>query len=262
MTAIRTLAVSGAAFAAAVLCLAPAARAQLFESGLGSETLNGAAPYGNPIRDDRTYVHAFFNQFEGRIGRGSQFRWDGQGWIGGDYNKIWVKSEGRYNPGNRGRTSDGDQEFLYDRPVARFLDVQAGVRVDLDSGTTRTWAALGVQALVLNNFDLELTGYASDGGHLAAKLNASYDAYLTQRLVLEPQIEVNAYSALDRGRGIGGGLSDLDAGLRLRYDITRQVAPYLGVSWQRTLGGTEGLAREAGGRISDWRALVGLWWWF
>ena len=238
------------------------AQAQLFGTGLGSDTLQGAAPYGNPIHDDRTYIHAYFQQLEGRFAGDSYLRWDGQAWAGDDYNKVWLKSEGRYNQDGRGRMTDGDHELLYDRPISRFFDVQAGVRVDLDSGTTRTWAALGVQALLINYFDLEATLYASDGGHYAAKINASYDTYLTQRLVLQPQIEINMYSALDRGRGIGGGISDVDTGLRLRYDITRQIAPYVGIAYQRTLGGTEGLTRQSGGKINDWRGLAGLWVWF
>ena len=122
--------ISPAVAVAALAFGAPAARAQLFDksaffgSGLGSDTLQGAAPYGNPILDNRVYVHGFFDQLEGRIGDGTYLRWDGQAWIGNDYNKVWLKSEGRYNPGNRGRMEDGDHELLYDRSVSRYFDVQ------------------------------------------------------------------------------------------------------------------------------------------
>lgn len=177
-------------------------KSQFFGSGLGSDTLNGAAPYGNPITDNRVYIHGFFNQLEGRIGDGTYLRWDGQAWIGNDYNKIWLKSEGRYNPGNRGRMEDGDHELLYDRPINEYFDVQAGVRVDLDSARTRTWAALGVQGLAIGFWNVEATMYASDNGHYALRTNASYDLYLTQRLVLQPQFETNWYTKEDRGRGV------------------------------------------------------------
>lgn len=257
------------AAAAALLAFgASTARAQLFDkseffgSGLGSDTLQGAAPYGNPIADNRVYIHGFFDQLEGRIGDGTYFRWDGQAWIGNDYNKIWLKSEGRYNPGNRGRMEDGDHELLYDRPVSRYFDVQAGVRVDLDSSTTRTWAALGVQGLAIGFWNVEATAYASDNGHFALRTNASYDLYLTQRVVLQPQFETNWYTKEDRSRGIGAGLSDIDMGLRLRYDITRKFAPYVGVAYQRWFGGTESLRRERGDKINDVRFLVGLRTWF
>lgn len=257
------------ACAAVVALVAPSARAQLvgdrgriFGSGLGTETLQGASPYGNLIPDDRTYVHAYFNQLEGRLANGQYFRWDGQAWIGDDYNKLWLKTEGRYNPNNKGRMEDGDHELLYDRPVSRYFDVQAGVRVDLDSGTTRTWAALGVQGLAIGFWNVEATAYASDRGHYALRTNASYDLYLAQRLVLQPQFETNWYTKEDRGRGIGAGLSDIDIGLRLRYDVARKLSPYVGVAYQRRFGGTESLTREQGGRVNDVRFLLGLRTWF
>lgn len=244
------------------------ARAQLFDkseffgSGLGKDTLNGAAPYGNPIADNRVYIHGYFDQLEGRLGDGQYLRWDGQAWIGNDYNKVWLKSEGRYNPGNRGRMEDGDHELLYDRPIDQYFDVQAGVRVDLDSSRTRTWAALGLQGLSIGFWNVEATVYASDTGHYALRTNASYDLYLTQRLILQPQFETNWYTKEDRARGVGAGLSDIDAGLRLRYDFTRKLAPYIGVAYQRWFGGTEGFRREDRQKINDVRFLVGLRTWF
>lgn len=254
-----------AAMAVAILVLtALPARAQLLGSGLGSDTLHGAAPYGNPIRDDRLYAHGILNQFEGRAngGDGTYFRWDGQAWAGTDYNRLWLKSEGRYNVNGKGRTSDGDHEVLYSRSVSTYFDVQAGVRYDLDDGTGRTWAALGIQGLVIDFWNLEATAYASDDGHYALKTNASYDLYVTQRLVLQPQFETNWYTKEDRGRGIGAGLSDIDMGLRLRYEFSRKVAPYIGVSYQRRFGGTESLTREQGGHVNDVRFLFGLRLWY
>lgn len=237
-------------------------RSQFFGSGLGSDTLHGAAPFGSPIPDDRVYIHGYFDQLEGRFGSGDYLRWDGQGWIGNDHNKLWLKSEGRFNPNNRGRMEDGDHEALYDRPINTFLDLQAGVRVDLDSNRTRTWAALGVQGLSIGFWNVEATVYASTNAHYALRTNASYDLYLTQRLVLQPQFETNWYTKEDRPRGIGAGLSDIDMGLRIRYDITRKLSPYIGVAYQRRFGGTEGLTRESGGKVNDVRFLLGLRTWF
>ncbi len=245
------------------LLLASPVQAQLLGTGLGSSTLQGAAPYGNPITDSRVYIHGWFDQLEGRLnGNGQYLRWDGQGWIGNDYNKLWVKSEGRYGVDGRGRMSDGDQEVLYDRPVSEFFDVQAGVRYDLDSLRGRTWAALGLQGLAIGFWNVEATVYASDGGHYALRTNASYDLYLTQRLVLQPQFETNWYTATDRPRRIGAGLSDIDMGLRLRYELSRKFAPYVGVSYQRQFGGTSGLVREDGGYVNDVRFLFGVRTWF
>ncbi len=195
----RRLALLGA------LLLPGMAQAQLFGGGLGTDTLHGAAPFGNPIADDRVYIHGFFDQLEGRLGNGSYFRWDGQAWIGNDYNKLWLKSEGRYDVDRKGTMTDGDHELLYDRPVSTYFDVQGGIRVDLDSLKTRTWAALGIQGLAIDFWKIEATLYASDGGHFALKTNASYDLLLTQRLILQPQFETNWYTKTDPGRRIGSG---------------------------------------------------------
>ncbi len=256
MTATGRLSAAGGAALFALSAMP--ARAQVVGTGLGADTLNGAAPYGNPIPDERVYIHGILNQFEGRVGNGNYLRWDGQAWAGTDYNRIWLKSEGRYNVNERSRTSDGDHELLYDRPFSRYFDVQAGVRYDLDSGTGRTWAALGIQGLAIDFWNLEVTAYASNQGHYALKTNASYDLYVTQRLVLQPQFETNWYTKENRGRGVDAGLSDIDMGLRMRYEITRKFAPYVGVAYQRFFGGTEGLVREQGGRVNDVRFLFGI----
>ena len=256
--------VVAAALAALLGLMASPTRAQtLGSSGLGTDTLQGAAPYGNPIRDTRVYIHGLFSQLEDRSnGHGSYLRWDGTAWAGNDWNKIYLKSEGRYNADGRGQMTDGLHQLLYARPVSRYFDVQAGVRLDLDNGTTRTWAALGVQGLAIDFWNVSAAVYASDQGHYAFRANAYYDLYLTQRLALQPQIETNWYTKADRGRGIGAGVSDIDAGLRLRYEFSRKFAPYVGVTYQRRFGGTESLTREQGGRVNDLRAVFGLYTWF
>ncbi len=246
----------------AALLVPGMAQAQLFGGGLDTDTLHGAAPFGNPIADDRVYIHGFFDQLEGRLGNGSYLRWDGQGWIGNDYNKLWLKSEGRYDVDRKGTMTDGDHELLYDRPVSTYFDVQGGVRVDLDSLKTRTWAALGIEGLALDFWRVEATLYASDGGHFALKTNASYDLLLTQRLILQPQFETNWYTKTDPGRRIGSGLSDIDMGLRLRYEFSRKLAPYIGVAYQRSFGGTSSYTREDGGHANDLRFLAGMRVWF
>jgi copper resistance protein B len=212
--------------AALLLVLAGTAEAQ----NSGASTLQVAMPkIGEgtdegvampPVMDNGIYGHAALDQFEGRIGGGQNaFRWDGQGWIGTDYDKLWLKSEGFAR--GRGGVDDGRHELLYDRATSTFLDLQAGVRTDWDSGTGRTWAALGVQGLAPLFFDYEATAYLSDRGHAAVRLAASYDLLITQRLILQPEAELNFYSKADPGRKVGAGLSDIDAGLRLRYEISR-----------------------------------------
>ena len=198
-----------------------------------------------PVMDDTIFTHVLLEQAEDRWnGRNHEFRYDGQGWAGTDYNKLWVKSEGTVT--NRGAFSDGQHEVLYDRAVSTYFDVQAGARVDLDNARTRTWAALGIQGLSLYFFDVEATVYASDTGHYAARLKGSYDLLITNRLILQPEAEMNFYTKSDPARRTGSGLSDIDAGLRLRYELSRKLAPYIGVSYTGFFGQSDTFARRDG----------------
>jgi copper resistance protein B len=240
-----------------------AACALLTATGTGAQTPgadpNVAAPFGQPIEDRRIYLHGFLDEFEARISGDKSFRWDGQAWIGTDRNRLWLKSEGEVT---NGTVSDGIQEILYARAITPYFDLQTGVRLDLDSGPARAWGAFGIQGLVPYFFNLELTGYVRDGGHFAARVVASYDLLLTQRLILQPQAELNVYSKSDRARAIGSGPADLDAGLRLRYEVWRQMAPYVGVVYERKFGDTATFARRQGEKTSDVRFTFGVrsWW--
>lgn len=218
-----------------------------------------AAPFGSPVQDQRIYWHGLFDQFEARIGTDTSFRWDGEAWAGTDTNRIWFKSEGTVTNGTVG---DGSHQVLYGRPITPYFDVQAGIRYDIDSDPSRGWAALGIQGLAPQWFDVAVTVYASDSGHFAARLEALYELLLTNRLILEPQIELNFYSKSDPRRGTGSGLSDLDAGLRLRYEFTRKFAPYIGVVFENEFGGSADFARSRGETVDDVRFTVGIRYWF
>ena len=214
-----------------------------------------------PMMDNGIVTHAILDQFEGRIGGGQNaFRWEGQGWIGTDYDKLWLKSEGFAR--GKGGVEDGRHELLYDRAISTFVDLQAGVRTDLDSGTGRTWAALGVQGLAPLFFDYEATAYLSDSGHAALRLAASYDLLITQSLILQPEAEINFYSKADPGRKVGTGLSNIDAGVRLRYEISRKFAPYVGVAYVGRFGQTANLARRDGDAATAVQFLFGIRSWF
>ena len=249
---------------AAVLAgLATAAAAQTPAATDRPAALPGMSPGDavQPVYDQEIFAHGMFSQLEGRWnGSNTQFRWEGQGWVGTDLDKLWIKSEGTLL--SNGTLDDGQHQFLYSRAVTTYFDLQAGLRSDIDSRPTRNWGALGIQGLAPYFFDLELTGYASDEGHLAAKLEASYDLLLTQRLILQPQIEVNLYSKADPSRMVGAGFSDIDTGLRLRYEIDRKFAPYLGVVYEGKFGQTANFARRAGESTGDVRIAFGVRVWF
>jgi len=213
-----------------------------------------------PVMDQGIYAHAIFNQLEARWnGSNTEFRWEGQGWAGTDYDKLWIKSEGTLS---KGAVDDGQDQFLYSRAITTYFDLQGGLRSDIDSRPTRNWAAFGIQGLAPYFFDLEVTGFVSGEGHLAAKLEASYDVLMTQRLILQPQIELNVYSKADPARLVGAGFSDIDTGLRLRYEFSRKFAPYLGVVYQGKFGQTAIFARQAGESTGDFRFVFGIRAWF
>lgn len=184
--------------------------------------------------------------------------WDAQAWYGGDYNKFWLKTEGARA---RDETA-GSTELLWDRVIARWWDVQAGIRHDFGAGPSRNWAAFGVQGLAPYWFEIEATVYAGEAGRSAARLVGEYELLLTQRWILQPKLELNAYGQRDVANGIGSGLSEAEAGVRLRYEIRREFAPYVGVAWARRLGGTADLARAAGEDVSDVQFVAGLRIWF
>jgi copper resistance protein B len=247
--------------AAALVAIVTAAAAEMppaNERPASGMELGGAM---QPVMDPEIFAYLVFNELEGRWnGSNSEFRWEGQGWVGTDYDKLWIKSEGTLQ-GN-GTLDDGQQQFLYSRAITTYFDLQGGLRSDIDSRPTRNWAALGIQGLAPYFFDVELTGFVSGQGHLAAKLEASYDLLLTQRLILQPQVEVNLYSKADSARMTGAGFSDIDTGLRLRYEFSRKFAPYIGVVYEGKLGQTANFAQRAGESTGDVRFVFGVRTWF
>ncbi|MGE5269619.1 MAG: copper resistance protein B [Thiohalocapsa sp.] len=220
-----------------------------------------AADLGQPVADRAIIVHGLLDQFEGRTdGRVPDLRWSGEGWIGSDYDKFWVKTEGFRRAD--GKIDDGRHEFLYSRAVSTYFDLQGGLRSDIDSRRNRNWAAFGVHGLAPLFFQVDAAVYASDQGHFAARLEGSYELLITQRLILQPEVEINLYSKSDPARLVGAGLSDIDTGLRLRYEFTRKFAPYIGVAYEGKFGQTASFARRAGESTSGVRFVFGVRSWF
>ncbi|QID17913.1 copper resistance protein B [Nitrogeniibacter mangrovi] len=186
--------------------------------------------------------------------------WDAQARIGRDYDKLALKSEGDY--GN-GRLEEARTEVLWTHAIASFWDTQLGWRHD--SGGTdpeRDWLAIGVQGLAPYWFEVDATAYVGERGRSALRLSAEYELLLTQRLILQPRAEINVYGKRDEARGIGAGLSDALAGIRLRYEFSRQFAPYAGVEWSGRFGQTADLARQSGTRAKETRLVAGVRMWF
>lgn len=171
--------------------------------------------------------------------------WDAEAWYGGDYDKLWVKTEGGYaaGPGGLRNTS---VDLLWNRVVSPWWNVQAGLRQDLAQGQSRSWVALGLQGLAPQWVETEVTLYASDEGRTAARLKVQYELLLTQRLILEPFAEANLYGRPDPQRQMGSGLAEAELSARLRFEVRRDIGPYVGLVWLRNFGGTAERLRAAG----------------
>lgn len=210
--------------------------------------------------DDPVLATLLFDRLEWQRARdASGLGWELQGWIGDLENRVWLRSEGERRDGS---TAHGDVELLWGRPTGPWWDALAGVRHDLGEGPSRDWLAVGVQGMAPYKFEVAATGYVGTHGGLAARVEAEYELLLTNRLILQPRIETNAYSKDDPERGVGKGQADAELGLRLRYEVHRQFAPYVGYAWTRSFGHTADLAREAGHDASDGRWVAGVRFWF
>jgi copper resistance protein B len=206
--------------------------------------------------DTERFASILVDQLEWRqTSEGAAGVWEAEGWYGGDYDKLWLKTEGERVDG---LTEDARLEAFWDRAIGRWWDLQVGAREDFGRGPTRGWAGLGLQGLAPDWLDLEATVYLGEQGRTAARVKAEYDILITQRLIVQPEAEANLYGKSDPARQIGSGLSELDAGLRVRYEIRRELAPYIGVAWQRLFGATADFARTRGDGAGDVQFLAGV----
>lgn len=184
---------------------------------------------------------------------------EAQGWLGKDLNKLWFKTEGeRVN----GHSEEVEVQLLYGRAIAPYWDLQLGWRHDNLPRPTRDWAVITLQGLAPYWFETDASLFIGESGRTAIRLEAEYEIMLTQQWVLAPEIELNAHGHNDRERGIGSGLSDAEVGLRLRYEIRREFAPYIGVNWEKLFGDTADLAREEGEKTEQGQWVIGIRAWF
>jgi len=185
--------------------------------------------------------------------------YDITGRFGGDYDRLVVKAEGEM-AGQR--IEESRTEALWSHAVAPFWDAQLGLRHDTGPGPGRSWAAFGMQGQAPYGFEIDAAAYFGESGRTALRISAEYELLLTQRLVLQPRVEAELYGKSDPENGIGKGLANLTTGLRLRYEFSRQFAPYIGVEWTGRFGDTADLRRAAGERSSDTQAVAGVRFWF
>ena len=215
---------------------------------------------GHAVHDNGMNYFVLFDQFEWRPNEnGGGVNWDNKGWIGQDVNRMWFRTEGETSQSD---VEHAEAHLFYGRAIARWWDLVAGIRQDFRPGPGRTYAAFGIQGLAPYWFEIEATGYVGEGGRTHARFEAEYELLLTNRFVAQPLVELELYSRSDPERGIGAGLSSAELGARFRYEIRRELAPYVGLTWDRKFGETRDLVRAAGGEPASVRLVVGLRAWF
>lgn len=215
--------------------------------------------HGHTVHDNAVHYFVLADQLEWQSVDGGGLNLDTKGWIGRDRDRLWFRAEGDREGDDIG---EAEAHVLYGRQFSRWWDVVGGIRQDFEPGPAQTWAAIGVQGLAPYWFEVEATAYLGASGRTHARLEVEYELLLTNRLVLQPLVEVELFGKSDPERGIGAGLSTTEAGVRLRYEFRREFAPYVGVVWNRKYGGTADFARAAGEEVGGARFVTGLRLWF
>jgi len=209
----------------------------------------------------QNFHQVLFNLAEVQIRNGRDgYRWDGEGWFGGDINRLVVKSEGEGT--FREGVDSAEVQALYSRAIGPYFNLQAGVRHDFQPSPTRTYATVGVEGLAPYMFDTEAALFLSNKGDLLGRLEGWYDERITQRLVLQPRVEFNLSAQDVPEDRLGAGLTDAELGLRLRYEISRQFAPYIGISYEAKTGRTADFARADGQDVHATSLVIGIRTWF
>ena len=187
-------------------------------------------------------------------------RWQGEAWFGGDINRAVVKTEGEGEIS--GPAHHAEVQALYSRAIGPYFDLQAGLRHDIKPSPSRTYAVLGLEGLAPYWFEVGAGAFVSDKGDLLARAEASYEQLITQRVILEPRAELNFSAQAMPAQRIGKGLSDIELGLRMRYEVRREFAPYVGITYSRKVGASADLARAAGEDAGETGLAVGIRAWF
>ena len=212
------------------------------------------------MEDDPLIGKVMISQLEKRSTDGSDPAvLEAQAWIGKDLQKLWFKTDVERVGGE---TEEAEIQALYSRAIAPYWDIQAGWRHESQPGPNRDWAVIGFQGLAPYFFEVDAAAFIGKHGRTAIRLEAEYEILFSQRLILTPEIEVNAFGKDDTATGVGSGLSDLELGLRLRYEIKREFAPYVGINWTKQFGSTADLSRLNGEDTRDTQFVIGIRAWF
>ncbi len=223
-------------------------------------TLLSASVYAGGMEDDPILTKVMIDQLEYRVAKGPDpVVLEAQAWIGKDLNKFVINADVEQVLGS---IEEQEIQALYSRAVYPYWDFQIGVQNISKPGPNRNALAIGFQGLAPYFFEMDTTLFIGEKSQVGLRVSAEYEILFTQRLILSPEVEVNIFSKDDSAAGIGAGLSNSRAGLRLRYEIRREFAPYIGINWLNKYGNTANYARTAGEIVSDTQFVFGVRAWF
>lgn len=241
---------------------APAPPKDHYADSLFAPTVMAKARHDMMVESGGQPFHqVMFNLAEYQSSQGRDgYRWDGEAWFGGDIDRLWLKGEGE---GALHRGIDSAQvQALYSHAIGPYFNLQAGVRHDFQPSPDRTYATIGFEGLSPYMFEVEGALFLSTKGDLLGRLDGYYDQRITQRLILQPRVELNLSAQDVPETRLGTGLTDAELGLRLRYEIRRQFAPYVGVSYVAQTGRTADFTRAAGKDPATTSFVAGVRLWF
>lgn len=213
-----------------------------------------------PVMDMQPFTYLLLDRFEYRAQPGKDATvWDAQAWFGGDFNKLWLKSEGEGVAG--GPTERAEVQALYARRISPYWYLQGGARQEMRPKPSENTGVIALQGLAPYWFNVEASAFLGRD-NVAGRFEAEYDQLLTQRLILQPRFETALASSAQPERGVGKGINYVELGLRLRYEIRRELAPYIGINWTRQMGETANLVRAQGRDASQTAVVIGLRVWY
>jgi copper resistance protein B len=217
-----------------------------------------AQPQRPPLPRSAAFQRLRFDKLEwGGPNTGASARWDMVVFVGADYDKLFFKSEGFYN-GKTRTTEEGQFQVLYSRLISYYFDAPFGVRQDFSKKSHRTYAVIGLEGLAPGFIEIDADAYISQKGELSASITAFHDLLITNRLILQPRIDVKLQAQSVPDLALGAGITDFELDARLRYEFTRNVARYVGVNWDRKVGQTATIARNNGEAVSSVSFVAGV----
>lgn len=238
---------------------APAASIPVSDGSM-AEDVPMPFPGAMHMDDDPVLSKLMINALEYRFGDNNEnsLALDAEAWVGKDLNKLWLKAD---IESEDGEIAEAELQALYSRAIAPFWDFQVGVRKDFEP-VSREWAVLGLKGTAPYQLDVDASLFFGKGGQVGARLNTEYELMLSQKTSLVPELGANFYTKDDQEAGIGSGLSDLDISLRLKHELKREFAPYIGINWSKSFGNKADMLKQSGEKTSDTQLALGVEAWF